>query len=87
VLPDYLKFDYVMTDFSYARLLGDRTGIELKTKTWDKVIVNRSRELRSWFEVCHLIYKRGESVFVYANNSYAGRAPATVTRFLKLWNA
>jgi uncharacterized protein YecE (DUF72 family) len=86
-LPEHLKFDYVTTDFSYVRLLGDRKGIELKTKTWDKVIVNRSRELRSWVDVCQRIYKRGDSVFVYANNHYAGHAPATGTQFLKLWNA
>ena len=86
-LPEHLKFDYVTSDFSYIRLLGDRKGIELKTKTWDKVIVNRSRELRSWVDVCQRIYKRGESVFVYANNHYAGHGPATVTQFLKLWNA
>lgn len=86
-LPKNLDFDYVTTDFSYIRLLGDRKGIERKTKSWDKVIVNRSRELRSWVDVCQRIYKRGESVFVYANNHYAGHAPATVSQFLKLWNA
>jgi uncharacterized protein YecE (DUF72 family) len=86
-LPENLKFDYITADFSYVRLLGDRKGIELKTKTWDKVIVNRSRELRSWVDVCQRIYKRGESVFVYVNNHFAGHGPATVAQFLKLWNA
>ncbi len=51
-LPEHLKFDYVTADFSYVRLLGDRKGIEIKTKNWHKVIVNRSRELRSWVDVC-----------------------------------
>ena len=86
-LPEHMKFDYVTADFSYVRLLGDRKGIEMKKKTWDKVIVNRSRELRSWVDVCQRIYKRGDSVFVYANNHYAGHAPASVTQFLQLWNA
>jgi uncharacterized protein YecE (DUF72 family) len=86
-LPEHLKFDYITADFSYVRLLGDRKGIEAKTKSWDKVIVNRSKELRTWVDVCQRIYKRGDSVFVYANNHYAGHAPATVTQFLKLWNA
>jgi uncharacterized protein YecE (DUF72 family) len=85
-LPDHLHFDYVTADFSYVRLLGDRKGMQTKTRTWDKVIVNRSTELRSWVDVCQRIYKRGGSVFVYAENGYAGHAPATVTQFVKLWN-
>ena len=86
-LPEHLNFDYVTADFSYVRLLGDRKGIQTKTRTWDKVIVNRTRELQSWVDVCQGICKRGASVFVYAENHYAGHGPATVTQFLKLWNA
>ena len=41
------KFDPITADFAYMRLLGDRKGIEQKTKVWDKVIVDRSRELMS----------------------------------------
>jgi len=86
-LPEQLQFDYVTAGFSYVRLLGDRKGMQTKTRTWDKVIVNRSRELRSWVDVCQRICKRGESVFVYAENHYAGHAPATVAQFVKLWNS
>jgi uncharacterized protein YecE (DUF72 family) len=68
-------------------LLGDRKGIEKQTKTWDKVIVNRSKELHSWVDVCHQTVKRGVSTFVYVNNHYSGHAPKTVADFLKLWNA
>jgi len=32
-------------DFAYVRWLGDRYGIEKITKSWDKVIVDRSREM------------------------------------------
>ncbi|HXQ26258.1 MAG TPA: DUF72 domain-containing protein [Candidatus Acidoferrales bacterium] len=86
-LPAAMNFDYLTADFTYIRLLGDRKGIEKQTKLWDKVIVNRSKELRSWVEVCTKAVRRGVSVFVYANNHYQGHAPATVAQFLKLWNA
>lgn len=85
-LPSAMAFDYYTADFTYVRLLGDRQGIEKLTKTWDKVIVNRSKELRSWVDVCQQATHRGVSVWVYINNHYAGHAPATVAQFLKLWN-
>jgi uncharacterized protein YecE (DUF72 family) len=79
------KFDPITADFAYIRLLGDRKGIEQQTKTWDKVIVDRSRELMSWVNVCQRSVRRGVSTYVYVNNHYAGFAPATVEQFEKLW--
>jgi uncharacterized protein YecE (DUF72 family) len=84
-LPAAMAFDYLTTDFTYVRLLGDRKGIEKQTKVWDKVIVDRKKELRSWVDVCQQITKRGSDVFVYVNNHYSGHAPKTVADFLKLW--
>ena len=81
------KFDPITADFSYIRLLGDRKGIEQKTKVWDKVVVDRSKELWSWVDVCMKTVKRGVSTYVYVNNHYSGFAPATVEQFQKLWNA
>src|SRR5580698_10021446 len=81
------KFDPITADFTYIRLLGDRKGIEQKTKIWDKVIVDRSRELMSWVNVCQRTTRRGASTYVYVNNHYAGFAPATVEQFQKLWKA
>jgi uncharacterized protein YecE (DUF72 family) len=85
-LPHQMKFDFITADFTYVRLLGDRKEIEKQTKIWDKVIVDRSKELRSWVDVCQQSIKRAVSTFVYANNHYAGHSPATVAQFLKLWN-
>jgi uncharacterized protein YecE (DUF72 family) len=81
------KFDPVTADFAYVRLLGDRKGIEQKTKVWDKVIVDRSGELMNWVNVCQRTVRRGISTYVYVNNHYAGFAPATVEQFQKLWKA
>ncbi len=81
------KFDPITADFTYIRLLGDRTGIEKQTKIWDKVIVDRSKELMSWVNICQRTIRRGVNTYVYVNNHYAGFAPATVEQFKKLWKA
>jgi uncharacterized protein YecE (DUF72 family) len=86
-LPSAMAFDYLTADFTYVRLLGDRKGIEKQTKVWDKVIVDRKKELRSWVNVCQQTVQRGASTFVYVNNHYSGHAPATVAEFLKMWSA
>jgi uncharacterized protein YecE (DUF72 family) len=78
------KFDPITANFTHIRLLGDRKGIEQETKVWDKVIVDRSRDLRNWVDVCERTTRRGVSTHVYVNNHYAGHAPATVASFLKL---
>jgi len=58
------KFGPITADFTYIRLLGDRKGIEKQTKIWDKVIVDRSKELMSWVNVCQKTIKRGVSTYV-----------------------
>jgi uncharacterized protein YecE (DUF72 family) len=85
--PHELAFDYLTADFTYVRLLGDRKGIERQTKIWDKIVIDRSTELRSWVDLCHSTVRRGVPTFVYVNNHYAGHAPATVAQFLQLWHA
>jgi hypothetical protein len=55
------KFDPITAGFTYIRLLGDRKGIEQQTKIWDKVIVDRSKELMSWVNVCQRTVRRGVS--------------------------
>jgi uncharacterized protein YecE (DUF72 family) len=80
------KFDVITSDFLYARLLGDRKGIEAITKTWDKVIVDRTGDIQDWVKFLRPIVRKGEKLFVYCNNHYAGFGPATVQQFLKAWN-
>jgi len=79
------KLDPITADFTYVRLLGDRKKIEEKTKTWDKVIVNRSAEVGEWVRYLRPVMQRGIQVLVYVNNHYAGHAPATVELFRKQW--
>lgn len=84
--PDKLfeKFNPITADFTYIRLLGDRKGIEKITTVWNEMIVDRTAELTMWVDVCHKIQKRGVTIFVYADNHYAGFAPTTVEMFRKI---
>jgi len=63
--------------FAYSRLLGDRYGIEKITKTWDKTVVDRSREIDEWAEVTKTLRMR-VPVYTFVNNHFAGYAPATI---------
>jgi uncharacterized protein YecE (DUF72 family) len=78
------KTDPITADFTYIRWLGDRKEIEKITTVWNKTVVERNTELQSWVQVCQKIQKRGVTQYVYANNHYAGFAPATIEQFRRL---
>lgn len=82
---ELLDLEPITADFTYVRLLGDRLGIEEKTKVWNEVIEDRGSELREWVNVCREITRRGVTAHVYVNNHYSGHAPATVRAFLDIW--
>jgi uncharacterized protein YecE (DUF72 family) len=84
--PLELGFDPITAAFTYIRWLGDRKEIEAMTQTWDKVVVDRAEELGSWVDYCYQIRKRGATIYAYANNHYQGHGPATVAKFIELWN-
>ena len=79
------RFDPITADFSYVRWLGDRKGIEERTTTWDKIIVDRQADLIEWVELLKKVHKRRIQILAFANNHYAGHAPATVRQFQELW--
>jgi uncharacterized protein YecE (DUF72 family) len=81
------KFDPITADFTYVRWLGDRKRIEEQTKTWDKVIVDRRDDLAEWVSVLSALPKRRIQILAFANNHYAGHAPATLEKFRQLWTA
>jgi uncharacterized protein YecE (DUF72 family) len=80
----FSQFDPITAPFTYVRLLGDRKGIEKQIKTWDKVIIDRSRELFEWHDILTSVKKRGIEEYVYINNHYSGHAPTTAQHFLDL---
>ena len=77
-----------LTDFAYVRWLGDRKGIEKQTTTWDKTVVDRTNDLKSWVEVFKSLVSNTKvlKIFAFSNNHYAGHGPATAKLFMDLWN-
>jgi uncharacterized protein YecE (DUF72 family) len=77
--------DLVTSDFCYARFIGDRKGIESKTKKWDRVIEDKSDEMKIWVPELKKITDKGVKTYAFFNNHYAGFAPGSVTLFQDLW--
>lgn len=80
-----VRTDPITADFTFIRWLGDRKGIEEQTKVWNKAIVDRRRDLKEWVDACRTFSRRKVMIFAFANNHYAGHAPATVRLFWELW--
>ncbi len=72
------RFEIVTAEFAYARLIGDRKHIDSLTTTFDKIVVDQSESLATWAELLRETLERGHEVYTYANNHYAGFAPATI---------
>lgn len=77
------RIDRLTGPFAFIRWLGDRKGIEKKTKTWDRIIVDRTDALRWWAERVQRMRARGVDVYGYFNNHYAGYAPGSLETFLR----
>lgn len=80
-----VTFDLITTVSTYVPWLGDRKGIEEKTKVWDKIIVDRHAELSEWAEILGKVHKRKIQILAFANNHYAGYGPGTIEQFRELW--
>lgn len=72
------RLDLLTADFAYGRLIGDRKGIGALTDRLDRVVMDQSERLSRWAVLLHELRQRVPETYVYANNHYAGYAPATV---------
>jgi uncharacterized protein YecE (DUF72 family) len=81
------KFDMITADFAYVRWLGDRHGIEKITQVWDKMVVDRTEDLKNWVQFVRqmVLSRKLRHIFLFANNHFAGHGPATVKQFWDLW--
>ena len=81
------KLNLLTTDWTYLRFIGDRKGIEAQTTTWEKIIVDRTRETAEWAERVQKFLDDGVITWAYFNNHYAGHAPGSVDLFLERMKA
>jgi uncharacterized protein YecE (DUF72 family) len=60
----------------------------MKTTTWDKIIVDRTDDLRRWVQLLRQMVteRKLRHLFLFANNHYQGHGPDTVKKFWQLWN-
>jgi uncharacterized protein YecE (DUF72 family) len=63
----------VTTDFLYLRWLGDRREI----LSYDRVVIDRTRELNAWELDLQRVLPEVREVFGYFNNHWAGHSPAS----------
>ncbi len=72
------ELDVLTTDFTYVRLIGDREEVERKTRTFDRIVVDREIALKRWKLLLEKLLGRVPLAWVFANNHFAGHAPATI---------
>ncbi len=72
------KHELFTTDFTYARLIGDRKAIDALTERFDRLVVDQGPRLSRWAEWLREAARRLPRTFAYANNHYAGYAPETI---------
>jgi uncharacterized protein YecE (DUF72 family) len=77
------RIDPVTADFTYARLIGDRKAVERLTSRLDHIVIDRSDRLDRWAALLRRLLPRVETAYVYANNHYAGFAPATIRELVR----
>ena len=83
--------DPVTADFTYIRWLGDRKGIEERTKVWHKTIIDRTAELTEWVRTIRGLQARGIRIYPAANNHYAlcryrHKASSAASRIMPTWS-
>lgn len=76
--------DLLTADFLPIRLLGDRYAIERTTTTWNRTVVDREPQLTDWARLIRRSMEEMLFVSAFANNHYAGYAPATARRLAEL---
>jgi uncharacterized protein YecE (DUF72 family) len=78
------ELDVLTTDFTYVRLIGDRQEVERRTRTFDRIVVDREIGLKRWALLLEKFLGRVALAWVFANNHYAGHAPATIRTLAQL---
>jgi uncharacterized protein YecE (DUF72 family) len=75
------KLNVVTGPLGYLRLLGDRNEVDKLTTTLDKIVIDRSEQIRQDAQVIRLLQK-SVPVLVFVNNHFAGYAPQTIQQLM-----
>jgi len=82
VLKTYQDFKDYINRSAVIRLHGlDRKGIEkIANEKWNKIYINRDKELNGIMEMVRELEKREVDLFVNVNNHFEGSAPLTIRK-------
>jgi uncharacterized protein YecE (DUF72 family) len=69
---------------AYARIFGERKKIEAMTEKYDRILLDRTEETRTWVGICRTLAAKGVPVWTYFSNYFAGYAPGSVELFRQL---
>jgi uncharacterized protein YecE (DUF72 family) len=76
------KLNKVTTDFVYIRWLGNRKDVP--DDQYEKIILDRTKDLLHWSEVVKGFLKKGLPVRGYFNNHFQGHSPGSIRIFLEM---
>ena len=74
------KLDWISAGFTVIRWLGRRSDVE----RFDRLQIDRGRELMVWSERVQRFLSAGIDLFGYFNNHFAGHSPASARMFEEL---
>jgi uncharacterized protein YecE (DUF72 family) len=77
--------DLVTGDFCYARFMGDRKDLERKTGKFDRILEDKTEEMKIWGHELKKIAAQGTRTYVFFSNYYAGYGPGSAQLFEDLW--
>jgi uncharacterized protein YecE (DUF72 family) len=81
------QHDVVTADFAYIRWLGDRQAMEATTQKWDRLVIDRTQDTRTWVTVVRQLLARELTVYGFYNNHYAGHSPGSIALFAEIWQS
>jgi uncharacterized protein YecE (DUF72 family) len=79
------QHEVVTADFAYIRWLGDRQAMEAVTQKWDRLVIDRTQDTRTWVSVVRQLLARDLTVYGFYNNHYAGHSPGSIALFSEIW--
>lgn len=77
------QLDVVTGPMAYLRLLGDRAAVDALTETLDRIVIDRTAQLREDAEAIQMLCGR-VPVLIFVNNHFAGYAPQTILELKKI---
>lgn len=70
----------------YIRMLGERDRIDALTKTWDKIVIDRTEQIADWLPIIEKFLSQEQDVSLFVNNHFEGHAPESIEKLKRLWN-